>query len=123
MAPATHQTVRLGHGKHRSPQQGACVMELASMLAGEAFSDHPTSACPVIGAFLRRYNDSIGDGRRQRLYSVAAKVVGTRASEAVQRRRLQHTSAWVTELRRRRRMWYWPPERWWSVVFPETGDE
>ena len=29
-----------------------CVMELASMLAGERFGDRPVSVCPVIGAFL-----------------------------------------------------------------------
>ena len=35
------------------------------MLAGEPFSDQPASVCPVIGSFLRAYNDSIDDGRRQ----------------------------------------------------------
>jgi len=41
MGPVTHQTIRLSRGKHSSPEEGACVMELASMLAGEPFSDHP----------------------------------------------------------------------------------
>ena len=53
MSDPTHQTVRLSRGKHASPRSGACVMELASMLAGEPFSDRPDCACPVIGAFLR----------------------------------------------------------------------
>ena len=35
MTRVTHQTVRLTTGKHTSPSDGACVMELASMLAGE----------------------------------------------------------------------------------------
>ena len=41
MTCTTHQTVKLSRGKHDSPDEGACVMELASMLAGEDFSDHP----------------------------------------------------------------------------------
>ena len=77
MSSISHQTVRLTRGRHQGPDQGACVMELASMLAGEPFSDHPSSTCPVIGAFLRAYNDGLPDDRRQDLYEYAAKVVGT----------------------------------------------
>lgn len=75
----SHQTVRLSAGRHGSPAQGVCVMELASMLAGERFSDHPRTACPVIAAFLRAYNDHVDDARRQDLLPYAAEVVGTRA--------------------------------------------
>jgi hypothetical protein len=39
-------------------------MELSSMLAGEPFTDHPVAVCPVIGALLRTYNDTIDDERR-----------------------------------------------------------
>jgi hypothetical protein len=31
----------LSPGKHRNPRSGACFMELASLLAGERWSDHP----------------------------------------------------------------------------------
>jgi len=34
-------------------------MELASMLAGEPFSDHPDSVCPTIAGFLRAYNEFV----------------------------------------------------------------
>jgi hypothetical protein len=86
---ASHQTVRLSRGKHRDPTQGVCVMELASMLAGERFSDRPRSVCPVIGAFLRAYNDRVDDARRQDLYVFAAEAVGTRSDRATRRRRLE----------------------------------
>jgi hypothetical protein len=102
MAPVTHQTIKLSKGKHASPEDGACVMELASMLAGEPFSDHPASACPVIGSFLRAYNDSIDDGRRQDLYAVAARVVGTRTSISIQRARAERLTDWALEMQRRR---------------------
>jgi hypothetical protein len=86
MREPTHQTVKLGRGKHASPIEGACVMELASMLAGEDFDDHPSSACPVIGMVLRAYNDGVDDARRQDLYRWAAEVVGTRDRGARRRR-------------------------------------
>ena len=99
MALVSYQTITLSKGKHASPQDGACVMELASMLAGEPFNDRPQSVCPVIGSFLRAYNDRIDDGRRQDLYGYAAKVVGSRASQDVQQARAERLSAWAFELR------------------------
>jgi hypothetical protein len=100
--PATHQTIKLGKGKHRSPDEGACVMELASMLAGEPFTDHPVSVCPVIGSLLRAYNDSIDSERRQDLYGYAAKVVGSRATGHVQNARAARVKAWVEDIKKRR---------------------
>jgi hypothetical protein len=102
MSPATHQTIRLSKGRHNSPDEGACVMELASMLAGEPFSDHPASVCPVIGSCLRAYNDWIDDDRRQDLYRYASKVVGTRAPQEVQHARADRVTAWIGQAAHRR---------------------
>jgi hypothetical protein len=62
-------------------------MELASMLAGEPFSDRPHAVCPVVAGFLRSYNDGLDDDRRQDLYRYASRAVGTRASREVATRR------------------------------------
>ncbi len=102
MAQVTHQTVKLRKGRHDAPEEGACVMELASMLAGEPFTDHPASVCPVIGSCLRAYNDWIDDDRRQDLYGYAARVVGTRTSQDVQRARADRVTAWIGDTTRRR---------------------
>jgi hypothetical protein len=96
MSPVTHQTVRLSRGKHSSEEHGACVMELASMLAGEPFSDHPQCVCPVIAAVLRAYNDWTDDERRQELYGYAAKVVGSRASTRIERARAKQIIDWIS---------------------------
>ena len=101
MTQVTHQTVKLRKGRHDSPEEGVCVMELASMLAGEPFSDHPVSVCPVIGSCLRAYNDWIDDDRRQDLYRYAAKVVGTRGPHDVQRARAERVTAWRSAKRTR----------------------
>lgn len=103
VAESNHQTIRLSKGKHASPGEGACVMELASMLAGEPFSDRPASVCPVIAGFMRAYNDRIDDERRQDLYRYAADVVGTRADAAVERARERRCLEWAHDLRRQRR--------------------
>jgi hypothetical protein len=88
MSAPSHQTVRLARGRHVSGDAGVCVMELASMLAHEPFSDRPRSISPTIGAFLRTYNDGLDDARRQDLFPVAAAIVGTAARRAVERRRI-----------------------------------
>jgi len=103
MTHASHQTIRLGRGKHASPESGACVMELASMLAGERFSDHPRSVSRVIGAFLRGYNDMLDDERRQDLYAYASKVVGTAAPQEIEDLRMDRLLQWADEMRRNRR--------------------
>lgn len=94
LTPVNYQTVRLARGKHHFPHEGVCVMELASMLAGEPFSDQPLCVCPVIAAFLRTYNDAIDDGRRQDLYRYAAIAIGTRGSRSIQQERIERCLAW-----------------------------
>jgi hypothetical protein len=127
MQTVTYQTIKLTRGKHQSPDHGACVMELASMLAGEPFSDHPASVCPIIGSFLRAYNDSIDDVRRQDLYDYASKVVGSRASAEVRRARAQRLIAWGLHVQQRRwtrlvprflRALAWQPEL--DVIGPQV---
>jgi hypothetical protein len=106
MSPVRYQTIKLSKGKHTDPEDGACVMELASMLADEPFTDHPASVCPVIGSFLRSYNDSIDSARRQALYEYASKVVGSRADAKTQQKRAARLAEWAEEMQRSRRTWF-----------------
>ena len=70
-------SVRLEPGRHRSADDGVCVVELASVIGGERFTDRPHCVDPVIGAFLRSWNDGVGYADRQRLEPYASQVVGT----------------------------------------------
>ena len=72
------------------------------MLAGAPFSDHPVSVCPVIGSFLRAYNDSIDDSRRQSLYEYASRVVGSRGPHRTQQARADRLARWADEMYRNR---------------------
>jgi hypothetical protein len=118
MSSVSHQTVRLERGKHSSPAGGACVMELASMLAGEPFSDQPRCACPVVAALLRRVNDTLDDERRQTLYRFASCAVGTRASDGVRTRRLERCRREMDAARARRS----PLVRLLGGPVPSVGD-
>lgn len=100
--PVNHQVTRLSRGSHPSPGAGVCAMELASMLAGERFSDRPRCVSPAIGGFLRAYNDLIDDDLRQDLYGVISDVVGSRGSPEVERGRLRRVVEWGRAMRRRR---------------------
>jgi hypothetical protein len=106
MQVISHQTVRLSRGAHHRPADGMCVMELASVLAGERFSDRPRSVCPVIGALLRAYNDAVDDDRRQDLIPYAARVVGSRAGDAIRRERAARCLAWADERAPGRQTWW-----------------
>jgi len=102
MPQVSYQTIKLSKGKHLSPEHGACVMELASMLAGERFSDHPRSVSRPIASFLRSYNDMLDDERRQDLYAYAALAVGTTASREVENARIERLIEWGDEMWERR---------------------
>ena len=102
MPPASHQTIKLSRGRHSSPEHGACVMELASMLAGEGFSDHPRSVSRPIASFLRGYNDLLDDRRRADLYGYAAQTVGTADTWAVEQARAARLLAWADQRWERR---------------------
>jgi hypothetical protein len=87
--------VRLAPGRHASPGEGACVVELASLLAEEPFSDEPSCVCPVIGGFLRAWNDRAAYAERQRLRPYAARIVGSRSGARVTRERRDLCLEWV----------------------------
>ena len=89
------QTVRLGAGSHASPAQGACVMELASMLAGARFSDRPRTVCPVIAGFLRSYNDRLPERELDQLYALAPLVLGSASTRSVRRHRTFRLLEWA----------------------------
>lgn len=89
------ESLRLEPGAHDSPEQGVCVMEMASLIAHEKFSDHPECVCGVIAAFLRNWNDRLSYSDRQRLAPYAKRVVGTRAGRQITRQRRDACLTWA----------------------------
>ncbi len=66
----------LSRGKHRNPRKGACFMELASVLAGQRWSDHPACTHPLLATVARYVNDFTTDAGRQRLVRLIPSVIG-----------------------------------------------
>jgi hypothetical protein len=66
----------LSRGKHRSLRRGACFMELASYLAGERWSDHPSCTHPLLAEVARNVNDRSSDEARPQLAVLIPEVIG-----------------------------------------------
>ena len=71
----------LSPGRHRTPRRGACFMELASVLAGEKWSDHPSCTHPLLAQLARQVNDRSTDTGRQELTLLIPSVVGRRGND------------------------------------------
>ena len=76
----------LARGRHRSARRGACLMEYVSVLAGERFSDHPTSTHPAVARLARLVNDSSSDADRSLLGAIAPDLIALRTDDARQDR-------------------------------------
>jgi hypothetical protein len=63
---------------HLTPEDGACLMETASVLAAEPFTDSPPGTDPALAALARAVNDAVGDRARRRLLPLAADLAAAR---------------------------------------------
>lgn len=69
--------IELAHGGHDNRDDGVCATEAVAWLAGEEHSDHPKCLSPILGQFLRTWNDALdGEGRR-RLKPYLPRTIGT----------------------------------------------
>ena len=87
--------ITLDRGGHRRPDDGLCVMEAVAYFAAEKHSDYPECVSPVIGAFLRRWNDDLDDEGRQKLKRLIPLVVGTNTGKADDETRAWLVTDWM----------------------------
>jgi hypothetical protein len=102
---ANYQTVRLARGRHYRPDDGVCVMELASMLAGQPLTDRPRTVSRTLADLLRGYNDGLDHERRQQLKRYAATSLGTARGRNVERERRRVVRAWLATEASMHRPW------------------
>ena len=90
----------LAAGGHKAREQAVCAMEAVAWLAGEPHSDQPQCACPVIGAFMRSWNDSLSsDADRTRLLKpLLPSLIGTRSTKAVELKRSYLATDWLARV-------------------------
>ena len=96
LSPDTHLVPGKGAGIIES-WFNACVMQAVDWLAGgDGSSDMPQCADPVIGGFCRRLNDAeVFEGWRDELKRFAPKIVGTRGSPGLTRKRAYIAADWA----------------------------
>src|SRR3954449_8729756 len=73
---------QLQAGSHLAPEDGACLMEYVSVLAGTTFSDHPGCTDPTLAALARLVNDSCSDAGRPLLAVLAPDLAATPRADA-----------------------------------------
>src|SRR3990167_10562700 len=84
------------HPKNGNGHVKACAMEAAAYIAGEPWSDHPECVCPVIGAFMRAWNDGLPDDERTSLLlPLIPRTIGTRGSKPLEERRSLMAADWL----------------------------
>ena len=89
----------LSAGAHKYVEQGACVMEAVSYVSGEPWSDKPACACPVLGAFMRAWNDDLPEADRDRLLRpLVRRLVGSRSTPEVEVRRSWLAMDWLVRM-------------------------
>jgi hypothetical protein len=76
------EDIVLAKGNHPEPNgsKDGCLLEWASYLAGEPWSDHPECVSPTIAAFSRRWNDDLDDEPRQVLRDYLPRLLNTRGT-------------------------------------------
>ena len=89
-------TLTLKAGAHNPDTGEMCLLEAVAFVAGEPWTDHPACASPVIAAFLRSWNDTLGDELRNRLLKpYVYRLVGTAASPEVEDARAWMCLDWL----------------------------
>ncbi|MCJ2016198.1 hypothetical protein MKK84_01930 [Methylobacterium sp. E-065] len=67
-----------------------------AVLAGEPISDQPACASPVLAAFVRTWSDGLPqDARDNLILPLLPRLVGTRGSEQLERRRAGLVADWM----------------------------
>ena len=94
--PEIIDTVFLRSGAHDTFENGACLLEAVSYVAGEPFSDSPSCVCPVLAAFGRSWNDTLDDEARNRLLKpFIPRLIGTKSTSEVQDARVFMAADWA----------------------------
>ena len=84
-------------GSHKDRSNGLCAMEAAAWIANEPHSDSPACVCPVIGAFMRSWNDALPDNetRDRLLKPLIPLTINTRGDKALEEKRAFMCVDWV----------------------------
>ncbi len=89
-------TLTLDKGGHGNAEEGHCLLEVVSMMAGEKFGDSPECVDPVLAAFGRSWNDRLLDADRQQLKQYIPLLLDTYKGSKLQIARAFLALDWAT---------------------------
>ena len=97
MNTAILENLVLKCGSHDTREDGVCAMEAVAWIAEEDHSDRPEGECPIIGAFLRSWNDSIptDEERTALIKPLLVLVVGTKSAKEIETKRGWMCADWL----------------------------
>lgn len=72
----------LAAGAHEGPERGGCFTEIASLLAGEPWSDRPRAIDPTLALIARLVNDAVSTPARAQLAGLIPAALGTNTGQA-----------------------------------------
>ena len=81
MTPEDFGPSTLSAGKHKSPSDGMCVMEMVAFLAGDKWTDEPACASPIVTTFCQVINDQMPQAFRDKLQGYVPRLIGTASPE------------------------------------------
>lgn len=89
------ENLKLLRGSHASREEGVCFMEAVAWFAGEPHTAYSKSVSPVLGAFLRGWDDDLDDAGRQRLKPYIPRVIGTAGDADADKARAWLATDWM----------------------------
>ena len=81
------EDLELLHGAHTKRSEGLCLLEAVAWFAGEKHSDRPACTDVALAAYGRAFNDRLRADERQLLKPLIPRLVGTKGSPDLARRR------------------------------------
>ena len=82
--------IHLLSGNHdENDERQMCAMEAVAYVAGETWTDHPACACPVLGQFMRSWNDGLptDEDRDRLLKPFVEQLIDTKSTPDVESKR------------------------------------
>lgn len=86
----------LSAGGHLRPEDGGCIMEMGSFLAGEEWSAYPKCTHPALAEVARNVNDNLDGEHRHMILPLLGMLIGANAPTTDPRLRAQiRATDWV----------------------------
>ena len=89
--------ITLDKGKHKTPDDGMCLIEACAYVSGEPFTDHPHCVSELLSETGRALNDLLPNHERQKLAPLIPYLIRT-AGDGLDEQRSGLAWAWIVHV-------------------------